>query len=177
MRKQEATRLQQTTDREARADIKGLVPLLHRRIEKAETRTAQIIQSWPYLAEADRVLQSVPGVGMVVTATLIAELPESGTTDRRKIAALVGLAPIAPDSGPRMGRRVIGGGRATVRTALYLAALHASRLSTTFKAFRQKLQGAGKAVTAALTATARKLLIALSSMIADESYFRDVKPV
>jgi transposase len=106
----------------------------------------------------------------------MAELPEIGTTDRRKIAALAGLAPIARDSGQRNGRRVISGGRATVRTALYLAALHASRHSAMFRAFRQKLQDAGKPVKAALTATARKLLSVLNSMVADGTYFREVQP-
>ncbi len=144
MRKQETTRLQQTTDQDARSDIKGLILLLERRIEKAEARIAEIIQSSPELVETDRLLQSVPGVGTIVSATLMAELPEIGTTDRRKIAALAGLAPIARDSGLRQGRRVIGGGRASVRTALYLAALHASRHSAMFKAFRHKLQEAGK---------------------------------
>lgn len=113
---------------------------------------------------------------MIVSATLIAELPEIGTIDRRKIAALAGLAPIARDSGQRQAKRVIGGGRATVRTVLYLAALHASRHSATFRAFRRKLQDSGKPVKAALTATARKLLTVLNSMIADGAYFREIVP-
>lgn len=176
MRKQEVTRLQQTADCDSRSDIKSLILILERRIEKVETRIAETIRSSPDLAETDRRLQSVPGVGTIVAATLIAELPEIGTTDRRKIAALAGLAPIARDDGQRNGRRVIGGGRATVRTTLYLAALHASRHSATFRAFRQKLQEAGKPVKAALTATARKLLSVLNSMIADGTYFREVQP-
>ncbi|WIJ24049.1 IS110 family transposase [Devosia sp. RR2S18] len=174
MRKQEATRLQQTTDSDSRSDMKSLILVLERRIAKVEARIAEIIQSSPEIAETDRMLQSVPGVGMIVSATLMAELPEIGTTDRRKIAALAGLAPIARDSGQRQGKRVIGGGRATVRTVLYLAALHASRHSTTFKAFRRKLQDAGKPVKAALTATARKLLSVLNSMVADGAYFREI---
>lgn len=176
MRKQEVTRLQQTTDHEARSDIKGLILLLERRIEKVETRIAEIIQASPELAETNRQLQSVPGVGTIVAATLMAELPEIGTTDRRKIAALAGLAPIARDSGQRNGKRVIGGGRPAVRTVLYLAALHASRHSARFLAFRQKLQDAGKPVKAALTATARKLLSVLNSMIADGTCFREMQP-
>ncbi|WP_157764621.1 transposase [Rhodobacter sp. CZR27] len=153
-----------------------MILLLERRIEKVETRIAEIIQSSPELAETDRPLQSVPGVGTIVAATLLAELPEIGTTDRRRIAALAGLAPIARDSGQRNGKRVIGGGRATVRTALYLAALHASRHSATFKAFRKKLQDAGKPVKTALTATARKLLSELNSMILGGTCFRETQP-
>lgn len=176
MRKQEATRLQQTTDSVSRSDMKSLILVLERRIAKVEARIAEIIQSSPAMAEMDRMLQSVPGVGMIVSATLIAELPEIGTIDRRKIAALAGLAPIARDSGQRQAKRVIGGGRATVRTVLYLAALHASRHSATFRAFRRKLQDSGKPVKAALTATARKLLTVLNSMIADGAYFREIVP-
>lgn len=176
MRKQEVTRRQQTTDCDSRSDIKSLILLLERRIEKVETRIAEIIRSSPELAETDHRLQSVPGVGTIVAATLMAELPEIGTTDRRKIAALAGLAPIARDSGQRNERRVIGGGRATVRTALYLAALHASRHSAMFRAFRQKLQEAGKPVKAALTATARKLRSVLNSVVADGTCFREVQP-
>lgn len=176
MRKQEATRLQQTTDRDARSDMKGLIVVLERRIEKIEARIAETIRNSPEMAETDRMLQSVPGVGMIVSATLMAELPEIGTTDRRKIAALAGLAPIARDSGQRQGKRVIGGGRPTVRTVLYLAALHASRHSETFKAFRRKLQDSGKPVKAALTATARKLLCVLNSMVSDGAYFRETEP-
>lgn len=99
MRKQEVTRLQQTTDRDSRSDIKSLILLLERRIEKVETRIAETIRSSCELAETDRRLQSVPGVGTIIAATLMAELREIGTKDRRKIAALGGLAPIARDSG------------------------------------------------------------------------------
>jgi transposase len=103
----------------------------------------------------------------------MAELPEIGTTDRRKIA---GLAPIARDSGQRQAKRVIGGGRATVRTVLYLAALHASRHSAMFRAFRTKLQDAEKPVKVALTATVRKLLCVLNSMITDGACFSETAP-
>jgi transposase len=106
----------------------------------------------------------------------MAELPEIGTTDRRKTAAFAGLVQIARDSGQRNGRGIIGGGRATVRTALYLAALHASRHSAMFRAFRRKLQEAGKPVKAALSATARKLLGVLKSMAAEGSCFRELQP-
>ncbi len=176
MRKQKVTRLQQTTDADARSDIRGLIQLLERRIEKAEGRIAEIVQSSTELTEMDRRLRSVPGVGVIVAATLMAELPEIGTTDRRKIAALAGLAPIARDSGQRSAKRMIGGGRANVRTVLYLAALHASRHSETFRAFRRKLQEAGKPTKAALTATARKLLGVLNRMLTVGTDFREAQP-
>ena len=97
---------------------------MERCVEKTEIRVAETIRSSPELTETDLMIQSVPGVGMIVAATLMAELPEIGTTDRRKIAALAGLAPIARDSGQRQAKQAIGGGRATVRTIPYLAALH-----------------------------------------------------
>jgi transposase len=177
MRKQEATRLQQTADAEARADIRSLVAVLDRRIAKLETRMTEIIAQDLELTEADRRLQTVPGIGPVVAATLIAELPELGQLDRRRIAALAGLAPIARDSGKRIGRRTIGGGRPIVRTMLYIAALHASRRSVAFKAFRNRLETAGKPVKAAITATARKLLSVLNAMLAKGADYRDAAAV
>ena len=111
MRKQEATRLQQTEDPVSRADIRGVIALLDRRIAKVETRMVALASASLELAAIDRRLRSAPGVGPVVAATLIAELPELGQIDRRSIAALAGLAPIARDSGRRSGPRSIGGGR------------------------------------------------------------------
>jgi transposase len=169
LRKQEATRLQQTIDAEARADIKSLITVLDRRIAKADSRMRAIVEANPALAEIDRRLRTVPGVGPIVAATLIAELPELGRLDRRSIAALVGLAPIAQDSGKRAGRRTIGGGRPVVRTMLYIAGLHASRRDANFKAFRTRLEATGKPVKVAITATARKLLTVLNAMLAAET--------
>lgn len=177
MRKQEATRLQQTADAEARADIRSLIAVLDHRIAKADAHMAAIIAADPELAEVDRRLKTVPGVGPVVAATLIAELPELGRLDRRRIAALAGLAPIARDSGKRLGRRTIGGGRPIVRTMLYIAALHASRRCPVFAAFRNRLMGAGKPVKAAITATARKLLGVLNAMLSTGTDYRQMTRV
>jgi transposase len=169
MRKQEATRLQQTADKDARADIQTLITVLERRTKKIEVRMAAIVAADLKLAEIDCRLRTVPGVGHIVSATLISELPELGQIDRRSIAALAGLAPIARDSGKSTGRRVIGGGRPVVRTMLYIAALHASNRDPDFKAFRHRLQERGKPVKAAITATARKLLVTLNAMIATKT--------
>jgi transposase len=174
MRKQEATRLQQTTDPEARADIKGVIALLERRIAKVEARMTGLVEADPDLAAIDRRLRTAPGVGPIVAATLIAELPELGQLDRRGIAALVGLAPVARDSGRRSGPRSIGGGRPVVRTILYLAALQASRRADPFIRFRERLQAAGKSVKAAIIATARKLVVTLNAMLASGTDYRSV---
>jgi len=172
MRKQEATRLQQTADVEARADIRSHIAVLDRRIDKANERMVALIGADPELADVERRLRTMPGVGPVVAATLIAELPELGRLDRRQIAALAGLAPIARDSGKRHGRRTIGGGRPIVRAMLYLAALHASRHSPGFAAFRRRLADAGKPPKVAIIATARKLLDALNAMLANGTDYR-----
>lgn len=172
MRKQEATRLQQTADKHARADIRSLIALLDRRIAKIEERMAALVAADPEMAAVERRLRTAPGVGPIVAATLIAELPELGQLDRRRIAALAGLAPIARDSGKRTGARAIGGGRPIVRTMLYLAAIQASRRCASFRDFRSSLQTKGKPVKAAIIATARKLLVTLNAMIASSADFR-----
>jgi transposase len=172
LRKQEATRLQQTADAEARADIRSLIEVIDRRIAKLEARMTELVAANPELAAINRRLRTVPGVGPIVAVTLIAELPELGRLDRRQIAALAGLAPIARDSGKRCGRRTIGGGRPVVRTMLYIAALHASRRCPLFKIFRNRLESTGKPAKLAITATARKLLGVLNAMLAKDADYR-----
>ena len=166
IRKQEATRLHQTADKQARADITSLIAVLDRRIAKVEAQMATLVKADPEMQIVARRLQTAPGVGPIVAATLIAEMPELGQLDRRRIVALAGLAPIARDSGKRVGPRSIGGGRPVVRTILYLAALQASRRSAVFREFRDRLRLAGKPTKAALIATARKLLVTLNAMVA-----------
>jgi len=137
-----------------------------------KARITDLVSADPELAAIDRRLRTAPGVGSVVAATLIAELPELDQIDRRRIAALAGLAPIARDSGRRSSPRSIGGGRPIVRTILYLAALQASRRSPEFIHFRERLQTAGKSVKAAIIATARKLVITLNAMLASRTDYR-----
>ena len=109
----------------------------------------------------------MPGVGKATLRTLIAELPELGRLDRRKVAALVGVALINRDSGVQCGRQTIAGGRAPVRTALYMAALVASRSNPVIAAHYQKLRANGKAAKQALTACIRKLLVILNAVLRD----------
>jgi transposase len=115
--------------------------------------------------EKDNLLRSVPGIGRVVSITLLADLPELGALSRYRIAALVGVAPLNRDSGRFRGTRTVWGGRARVRAALYMAALTASRYNPIIKAFYHRLCAAGKARKVALTACMRKLLIILNSMV------------
>ena len=113
----------------------------------------------------DNLLKSVPGVGKVVSSTLLIELPELGRLNRRKIAALVGVAPLNRDSGNMRGKRTVWGGRARLRAVLYMAALVASRRNPVISAFYQRLLDAGKAKKVALVACMRKLLTILNAMM------------
>ena len=172
LRKQEITRLAQTSDAHIRADIRSLIVIFDRRIAKIERDMLQLIKLDAELAGIDAILQSAPGVGPIVSATLLAELPELGRIDRRAVAALAGLAPVARDSGKRSGPRSISGGRPAVRTILYIAGLHASRTEPNFRTFRDRLQQAGKMPKMAIIATARKLLVTLNAMVAGGRTFQ-----
>lgn len=124
----------------------------------------QLVKSSPVWREIDEVLRSVTGVGTIVSHTLLASLPELGVINNKQIAALVGLAPFNRDSGLMRGRRTIVGGRAHVRTMLYMACVSAIRHNPTIKAFYDRLIAAGKPYKVALTAAARKLLLILNAM-------------
>jgi transposase len=119
------------------------------------------------LAEPLARLQAIPGVGRVVALTLVTHLPELGTLDRKRIAALAGLAPFAHESGLHRGRRAIWGGRGDARAMLFLAAQSAARCNTPLRTFYERLVGRGKPKKAALAAVARKLLVAINAMIRD----------
>jgi len=123
------------------------------------------VQRSPIWREKGILLRSVPGVGPVLSATLLAELPELGTLNRRQIAALVGVAPLNRDSGTLRGKRTIWGGRGRVRAALYMATLVATRHNPVIRAFYHRLCAAGKAKKVALTACMRKLLTILNAML------------
>ena len=142
-----------------------MIAFFHGEIKALDDRIAATVAADPALAEPARRLRTAPGVGPVIAVGLLVELPELGHLDRRAIAALVGLAPIADDTGYRRGRRSIGGGRPIPRSLLYIAALHASRREPGFAAFRARMQAKGLTVKQALVATARKLLTVLNAML------------
>jgi transposase len=125
-------------------------------------RRIRLCPSW---AEKDNLLKSVPGVGKVVSSSLLIELPELGKLNRRKIASLVGIAPLNRDSGTMRGRRTVWGGRAKLRAVLYMAALVASRRNPIIAAFYQRLLDAGKVKKVALVACMRKLLTILNAIL------------
>lgn len=137
---------------------------LQREIDSVDSDLGKTIQSSPVWRARETLFQSVPGIGPVVSRTLIAELPELGSLNRKQITALVGLAPLANESGKHKGRRRVFGGRASVREALYMAALVASRRNPTIRTFYQRLRESGKPPKVALTACMRKLLTTLNAM-------------
>jgi len=143
------------------------VELLQAELSDLDREIDGAIRNSPaWQADAD-LLASVPGISKATLRTLIAELPELGRLDRRKIAALVGAAPINRDSGVWRGRKAIAGGRAPVRTALYMAALVASHANPLIAPYYQKLRASGKAAKQALTACIRKLLVILNAILRD----------
>ncbi len=158
-----------------RADQESLIRILENRVEKIDSLLdATITEDAEQKARFDR-LQTVPGVGAKTARALLADLPELGKLDRRKIAALAGLAPFAQDSGRKSGKRSIHGGRAAPRTALYLAALIASRFNPTLKIAYDRMRDAGKPGKVALIATARKLLTILNAMVREGTDWRTFK--
>ena len=128
----------------------------------------QAIQSSSSWRARDDLLQSIPGIGPVTSAVFLAQLPELGRLNRKEIAALVGVAPLNRDSGTLRGRRTVWGGRASVRAALYMATLAATRFNPRVRSFYTHLLTAGKPKKVALTACMRKLLTTLNAMARDD---------
>jgi transposase len=144
-----------------------ILAALQKELSDIERDINDSVRGTPAWSDKNEILQSAPGIGPKVSSLLIADLPELGTLTRRKIASLVGVAPMADDSGKHRGRRRIRGGRAHVRTALYMAALVASRYNPIIAAYYKRLRAAGKNAKQALTACMRKLLVILNAMLRD----------
>lgn len=145
--------------------IKAHIRWLQGELERFNEDLDQMIRQSPIWREQEDLLQSVPGIGPVVSRTMLAELPELGSLNCKQIAALVGVAPLNWDSGLLRGRRVIWGGRAHVRSALYMAALTASRRNPVIRDFYTRLRAAGKVPNVALVACMRKLLVILNAIL------------
>lgn len=156
-----------TSSRTAIRTIDNVLKTLKREIERLDKKIRALIESDDDFDSIDKLLRSVPGVGPVVSATLLTELSELGDTDRQGISALVGVAPYNHDSGAMKGKRSIFGGRASVRSALYMAAVTAIRCNPVIKAFAQRLEKSGKAEKVKIVACMRKLLILLNAMVRD----------
>jgi transposase len=145
--------------------IKAHIDWLEQEMDDMNSNLKRFIEESPIWREKDNLLQSVPGVGPVLSSTLLAELPELGTLNRKQIAALVGVAPLNRDSGKFRGKRTIWGGRAKVRAALYMSTLVATRCNPIIRSFYQRLTACGKTKKTAITACMHKLLTILNAMI------------
>lgn len=156
--------------------IRQHIRWLERQLDDVTTALATEIEQSPVWRAQDDLLQSVPGVGPIVSATLLGELPELGRLSHKEIAKLVGVAPLARDSGTMRGKRIVWGGRAPVRSVLYLAALCACRWNPTIRVFYARLRAAGKPVKVALVACARKLLTMLNAMVRDNQRWAVAAP-
>jgi transposase len=154
-----------TAIKPVRERIRKHISWLEQELDSTDKDLDQAVRGSPLWREKDDLLKSVPGVGPVVSSTLLGQLPELGTLNRKQIAALVGVAPLNRDSGKFRGKRSIWGGRASVRSSLYMATLVATRHNPVIKAFYKKLCAAGKLKKVALTACMRKLLTILNAMI------------
>jgi transposase len=150
---------------ETRKDILQHINWIKKRLKDIDEQTAKKIKNSPLWFAKDHLLRSVPGIGPVTSSALLVGLPELGQLNRREIAALVGIAPYNCDSGTLKGKRFIWGGRAEVRSALYMATLVAVRFNAVLRAFYERLREAGKPTKVALVACMRKLLTILNAMV------------
>ena len=148
-----------------RPRIEAHIAWLEQELSEIDEGLRQTLRSSPVWREKDDLLRTVPGVGQQLSLTLLANLPELGTLNRREIAALVGVAPYNRDSGALRGKRAVWGGRSRVRAVLYMGALVASRHNPAIRDFYQRLLAAGKPKKVALVACMRKLLVILNAML------------
>jgi len=162
--RQRATRL----PKRLKKSCERVIRVLEKELAELDHEIDTTVRGTPAWRAKEDLLASVPGVGSVVARTLIAELPELGTLDRRRIASLVGVAPYTRQSGQWRGKSFIGGGRSSVRAALFVAAMAAVRHNPAIRAFRQRLLAAGKPKMLAMVACMRKLLTILNAVLRDQ---------
>ena len=154
----------QNAPKSTKDGIQKHIDWLEKRIRDLDDDIHRMLRGSPLWRERDDLFQSVPGVGLITSTTLMADLPQLGTLNRKQIASLVGVAPHNCDSGQKRGRRMIWGGRARVRAVLYMAALCGTRFNPVLRSFYRRLVDSGKPKKVALTACMRKLLTILNTM-------------
>jgi len=165
MRVQETLRLGTAASKPLEKSLNKHIAWLDKRIAEIDADLTKRLRGSEVWRTKDDLLRGIPGVGAVTTLTMLAKCPELGMLNRREIAALTGVAPLANDSGKHRGKRFIWGGRADVRAVLYMAALSAIRCNDTIKAFAERLKKAGKPPKVVIVACMRKLLIIMNSML------------
>ena len=158
--------------RPVKKSLTAHIAYLERELKSTDSDLGDLIRQSPAWRERDDLLQSVPGVGPVLSRTILADLPELGRLSRREIAKLVGVAPLSRDSGTLRGRRFVQGGRASVRGVLYMGALVATKRNAIIRIFYQRLVLAGKPKKLALVACMRKLLTILNTIVRTNTPWR-----
>lgn len=176
LRTREKNRAQQATDTLIGRTIHAVIKTLEEQIALIEAESAQVIAEHRRMERVHEILTSVPGVGTVTAAVLMGHMPELGELSRQAVAALAGLAPFNNDSGTQRGQRHVRGGRAPVRTALYMATLTAARCNPVIKEDFERLTKAGKTHKIAMTACMRKLLTILNALVRDDVLWGEKKP-
>jgi transposase len=169
LRTMESNRLPTAASKLAQRSIQRVLKVLEQQIDQLNQAIAALVQSDDDYRDKDQIIRSVPGLGPVSSTTLLGELPELGRLNRRQVSALVGVAPFNHDSGKLKGRRTIWGGRARVRTTLYMAALAARRCNPVIRAFAERLTRRGKPFKVVLTACMRKLVVILNTLIRERT--------
>ena len=175
LRTAELNRLEQTTDALITRTIKTVINTLDKQIALIQAESAEVIAEHAELERTYTILTSVPGVGPVTAAVLMGQMPELGSLSRQAVAALAGLAPFNRDSGTQRGQRHIRGGRASVRTALYMATLSAVRCNSVIAEDFTRLTAAGKPHKVAMAACMRKLLTILNALVRDNVLWGEKK--
>jgi len=168
----EANRQTQCINKEVRHSIQHFIDTINKDLKRIDKEILKLVESDDDWQQRYELLKSVPGVGAVTAATLVAELPELGQLNRGEIAALVGVAPMNHDSGQFRGQRRIKGGRASLRATLYMATLVATRHNPVLQDFYQRLKAQGKKSKVALTACIRKLLVILNTMVKNNTHWK-----
>lgn len=151
--------------------IQKMIAVLQQELDELNDQIDDYIDQFPTFHQKEDILRSTPGVGKVTAAILLSDLPELGKLDRKKIASLVGVAPFNNDSGRFRGKRRIKGGRPSVRTVLYMAALTATRCNPVIRSFYNRLLQQGKLKKVAIVACMRKLLVMLNAMVRDSAFW------
>jgi transposase len=173
---QEKNRLAVAPDAEAQESIQEAIDFYDRQVRELDRRLTELTNADPGLRQRLTLLVTVPGVGAVTAAALLAELPELGSMNRGQAAKLVGLAPLNRDSGSFRGKRMIGGGRSQVRRSLYMATLTATKHNKSIRSYYHQLLERGKAKMTALVACMRKLLLILNAMLKKQLPWRETPP-
>lgn len=171
----EQNRLRTVQEKLVRRDIEAHIKWLKKREEKIDKAIEQLVQSKAEWVAKQKLMTSVPGVGVKTARALLGQMPEIGRPPRRGVTALAGLAPFARDSGKCRGKRFVHGGRKHVRTSLYMATLTAIRHNPTLRVFYQRLIDRGKPKKVALTAAMRRLLTIINAIVRDQTPWRETR--